>query len=125
MQKIASRMGLHCTIQRKDIRISGPFDLIQQFRMDLRAEIFLTAQCSSYISVTQQPALKKAPHISFEGSTSSSVISKINEIPSEQQNKEEIGTLTCCASKTMHTNATYTTCNLFTPSDIITVSPAP
>ena len=103
MQKIAGRMGLHFTIQRKEVCISGPFDLVQQFRMDLRAEVFLTAQCSSFTSVMSAasqsvPSVlatsKKAPQIPFSApreTTTGSMNSKINEIPSEVQNNTDAG----------------------------------
>ena len=54
MQKIATRMGLHFITSRKKVYVCGPFDLLHQFRMDLRAEIFVTAQCSNITPVIFQ-----------------------------------------------------------------------
>ena len=54
MQKIATRMGLHFITSRKEVYVCGPFDLLHQFRMDLRAEIFVTAQCSNITPVIFQ-----------------------------------------------------------------------
>ena len=98
MQKIATRMGLHFITRRREVRVCGPFDLVQQFRMDLRAEIFITAQCSILTPVisgssqsvqTPMATPRKAQQIlidAHQDMKSSSELLRADEIPLQQQN---------------------------------------
>ena len=122
MQKIAGRMGLPVTVRRKEVCVSGPFDLVQQFRMDLRAEVFLNAQCSSYTSVTTassqppqytQPPPKKAVQFSADGpqgTRSRSFTMMTTEPPPEQQSIVNISN----GQVYLLTNVTTDTCALRT-----------